>query len=305
MNPKTRAWLLILLIFSLCGLVLGGVIWFRSRALSPAAMLKRLPTDDAVVLYVDFSRLRAGGILELLHGSKVGEDPEYRSFVSRTDFDYQQDLDAAVIAFAPKGKYLLLKGRFDWKSLKAYVLSSDGKCNNSFCKMTGSAPERRISFFPLRSNLMAMAVSDDESAALRMNDVDPRPEAEIPDAPIWLSIPPSVVKSGQSLPAGTQMFARSLEHARAVTLAIVQEGDHFAAKLNVRCAGETDATLLAADLNKTTALLRELIAREHQTPNPADLSGFLTSGAFRGEGPKVSGYWNISRALIQNLLGGS
>jgi hypothetical protein len=136
-----------------------------------------------------------------------------------------------------------------------------------------------------------------------MNDVDGRSDAEIPNAPIWLSIPPSVVKSGQSLPPGTQMFARSLERARTVTLFIVQEGDHFAAKLNVRCATNTDATALAADLNKTTGLLREMIAREHQKPNPADLSGFLTSGAFRSEGARASGYWRIERALIENLLG--
>ena len=86
-------------------------------------MLKRLPTDDAVVLYIDFSRLRAGGILQMLDGSKVGEDPEYQSFVRKTDFDYKQDLDAAMVAFAPKGKYMLLRGRFDWKSLKSYVLA--------------------------------------------------------------------------------------------------------------------------------------------------------------------------------------
>ena len=304
MTPKTRAWLLILLISALCGLTLWGVVWYRSRALSPAAMLRRLPTDDAVVLYIDFSRLRAGGILPLLDGAKVGEDPEYRDFVRATDFDYKQDLDAALVAFAPKGKYMLLKGRFDWKSLKSYVLDNDGRCNNSVCKMPGSTPEKRISFFPMQSNIMAMAVSDDDVAALRMNDVDPRPDAEIPHAPIWLSIPPSVVKSGQSLPPGTQMFARSLERAQAVTLAIVQEGDHFAAKLNVRCASVTDATALAADLTKTTGLLREMIEREHQKANPADLSGFLTSGAFRSEGARVSGYWRMARALIENLLGG-
>jgi len=257
------------------------------------------------VLYIDFNRLRAGGILQLLDGSKVGEDPEYQSFVRNTDFDYKQDLDAAVVAFGPKAKYMLLKGRFDWKSLKNYAVSTGGRCNNSFCKMAGSAPERRISFFPMQSNLMAMAVSEDDVAALRLNQVDNRPDREIPNAPIWLSIPPSVVKSGQNLPAGTQMFARSLDRALAVTLAIVPEGDHFAAKLNVRCASQADATALAADLNKTTRLLRELIEREHQTPNPADLSGFLTSGVFQNQAARVSGYWPISRALIDNLLGGA
>jgi hypothetical protein len=304
-TPKTRAWLLILLISALCGLTLWGVIWYRSRALSPAAMLKRLPTDDAVVLYIDFSRLRTGGILALLSASKVGEDPEYQSFVQQTDFDYKQDLDAAMVAFAPKGKYMLLKGRFDWKNLIAYVHDSGGRCNNSFCKMAGSSPEKRISFFPMQTNLMAMAVSDDDVAALRMNTVSPRGDAETPNAPIWLSIPPSVVKSGQSLPPGTQMFARSLERAQAVTLAVVPEGDGFAAKLKVRCASAADATAMAADLSKATGLLREMIAREHQKANPADLSGFLTSGAFRSEGAQVSGYWRIARALIENLLGGN
>ncbi len=305
MTPKTRAWLLILLISALCGLTLWGVIWYRSRALSPAAMLKRLPTDDAVVLYIDFSRLRAGGILQLLSASKVGEDPEYQSFVHQTDFDYKQDLDAAMVAFAPKGKYMLLKGRFDWKNLINYVHDAQGKCNNSFCKLMGSSPERRISFFPLQTNLMAMAVSEDDVAALRMNTVDPRADAEIPNAPIWLSIPPSVVRSGQSLPPGTQMFARSLERAQAVTLAVVPEGDGFAAKLKVRCASAADATALAADLSKTTGMLRAMIEREHQKANPADLSGFLTAGAFRSEGAQVSGYWPISHALIENLLGGN
>ena len=143
-------------------------------------MLKRLPTDDAVVLYIDFSRLRAAGILQMLDGSKVGEDPEYQNFVRKTDFDYKQDLDAVMVAFAPMGKYMLLKGRFDWKSLKSYVQAGDGRCNNSFCKLAGSTPEKRISFFPLQSNLMAMAVSNDDVAALRMNTVTERPDAEIP-----------------------------------------------------------------------------------------------------------------------------
>jgi hypothetical protein len=304
-TPKTRAWLVILLIMAVCGLTLGGVIAYRSRPLSAAAMLKRLPTDDAVVLYIDFSRLRAGGILQLLDGSKVGEDPEYLSFVRNTEFDYKQDLDTAIIAFTPKGKYLLLKGRFDWKSLIAYVQSNGGRCNNSFCRLAGSSPEKRISFFPVQSNLMAMAVSDDDSAAERLSTVNRGPDAEIPNAPLWLSIPPSAVKSGQSLPAGTRMFARSLERARAVTVAIVPEKDQFAAKLSVRCANESDATALAAELSKTTALLRQMIEHEHQTPNPADLGGFLTAGTFRNDASRVMGYWPVSRALIGNLLGGN
>ena len=295
---------MVVAVSALCGLSVFGVVWYRSRSLTPATMLKRLPTDDALIVYIDFDALRAGGILQLLDGSKVGEDPEYQAFVRKTDFDYKQDLETAVVAFAPNGKYMLLKGRFDWKSLAAYVRASDGLCNNSFCRMVGSTPDRRISFFPVQSNLMALAVSPQEDAAHRMSDIDPRPDQEVPNAPIWLSIPPSIVNSGQSLPSGTQMFARSLKRAQAVTLAIVPEAGRFAAKLNVRCASDSDANDLAAELTKTTALLRELITKEHQTPNPADLSGFLTSGAFRSQGSRVNGYWPMERALIENLLGG-
>jgi hypothetical protein len=297
--------MLILLLSTLCGLAVGGVIWYRSRFLTPTAMIKRLPADDALVVYVDFAALRAGGILQMLDGSKVGEDPEYRTFVAKTEFDYKQDLDTAMIAFAPTGRYILLKGRFDWTSLSNYVRSQDGSCNNWFCRMQGSAPERRISFYPLRNGVMALAVSTDEAAALRMNTVDPRPDREVPGAPVWVSIPPSIVRSGRSLPDGTQMFARSLERAQAVTLSVAPEGNNFAARLNVRCGTDGDAAALADQLNKTTKLLRELIQREGQQPNPNDISGFLTSGAFRQLGARVHGYWPINRALLEHLLGGA
>ena len=304
MTPKIRAWLLILLVSVLCGLSVWGVVWYRSRSLTPAAMLKRLPAGDALVVYIDFAALRRGGILQMLDGSKVGEDAEYRSFVSKTEFDFKQDLDTAMAAFSPKGKYMLLKGRFDWKSLARYVRSVDGSCNNSFCRMAGSMPERRISFFPIQSDLMALAVSKDEAAALEMNAADARFEREIPSAPVWLSIPPSIVGSGLPLPEGGQMFARTLDHAQTVTLALEPESGNFAAKLDVRCANASDAVMIAAQLTKATNLLRELIAREHQQPNPLDFSGFFTSGTFRSEGARVEGYWPVTRALIDNLLGG-
>ena len=200
---------------------------------------------------------------------------------------------------------MLLRGRFDWKSLYRLRPHQRGRLQQLVLQDAGQQPnERRISFFPVQSNLMALAVSDDEGAAHRLEALDPRPDQAVPNAPIWLSIPPSVLNSGQSLPAGTQMFARSLKRAQTVTLAVVPEGKRFAAKLDVRCATDTDAAGLAAELTTTTVLLKELIVREHQTPNPADLSGFLTSGSFRNEGPRVQGYWPMERTLVENLLGG-
>jgi hypothetical protein len=279
-------------------------VWYRSRSLTTAALLRRMPAEDALVAYIDFGELRRGGVLKLLDGSKAGEDAEYQSFVRQSQFDYKKDLDEAIVAFAPTGRFLLLKGRFDWKSLRAYVESQNGRCVNAFCRMTGSTPERRISFFPVRSNLMALAVSPDESAALRLESAVSGPDPQVPAAPVWLSIPTSVLKSSDSLPAGTRVFARGMERAETVTLAFAPEGQGLAARLDVRCRDERDAADLASQLTRTTSLLRETMERERQKPNPADLSGVLTSGSFRNDGRRVLGYWPIERAFVQNMLGG-
>jgi len=303
-SQKPRAWLIVVGIAAVCGVSVWGVVWYRSRSLTTAALLRRMPAEDALVAYIDFGELRRGGVLKLLDGSKAGEDAEYQSFVRQSQFDYKKDLDEAIVAFAPTGRFLLLKGRFDWKSLRAYVESQNGRCVNAFCRMTGSTPERRISFFPVRSNLMALAVSPDESAALRLESAVSGPDPQVPAAPVWLSIPTSVLKSSDSLPAGTRVFARGMERAETVTLAFAPEGQGLAARLDVRCRDERDAADLASQLTRTTSLLRETMERERQKPNPADLSGVLTSGSFRNDGRRVLGYWPIERAFVQNMLGG-
>lgn len=303
MNPKFRAWALLALVAVVCGISIGAVVWYRSRTITPAALLRRIPSQDALVLYVDFNALRRAGVLQLLQQSKVDLDPSYQAFMRKTGFDYLQDLDSAMLAFAPTGKYLYAKGRFDWNSLHTYVRGEGGQCYNSLCRMNGSTPERCISFLPVRTDLMGLAVSPDDTAALRLTNSGVGPELEVPDTPVWLSIPAAVLQSRENLPTGTQMFAHSLDQAEAATLAFAPEGSRFAAKLNVRCRTGQDAAQVAAQLVRITGLLRDLIQREHQVPNPGDLSGVLTSGSFRAEGRRVFGYWSIERAFLENILG--
>jgi hypothetical protein len=301
---RARAWLLIVPTAVICAAAVWGVAWYRSRNIPPAAMLKRLPSSDALVVYLDFAALRQAGILSMLDNPKIAQEPEYQDFVRKIDFNYKQDLDTAMVAFAPTGRFLLVRGRFDWKSLRSFVESESGRCYNSLCRMQGSTPQRRISFFPLQSNLMALAVSEDDSAALRMQDVASGPEPEVPNAPVWMAIPGAVLKSGEGLPAGTRPFARSMESAESVVLSFVPEGKRLAAKLNVRCRNSQEAAELVTELSRVTTLLREMIEREQHRPNPADLSGVLTSGSFRAEGARVFGYWPIERAFVENMLGG-
>jgi hypothetical protein len=303
-SQGARAGLLVAVVAALCAGSIGGVIWYRARNARPAALMSRMPVREAVVVYIDFAALRRSGLLQMLGGARTAEEPEYQQFVRRTRFNYQQDLDSALVAFAPRAKYFLLRGRFDWTALRNYAAAENGACKNSLCRMPGSTPERRISFFPVESDIMALAVSPDQSAAWGLSARGALPGVELPDAPVWISLPPAVLRSGAGLPTGTRMFARGIENAEGATLSIGPDGQRFAARLKVRCQSESDAAATAAELGKTTALLGEMIAREHQKPNPADLSGVLTAGAFRSEGRSVAGYWPIERAFLDNLLAG-
>ena len=284
-------------------LVIAGVMWLRSQPFTTARLLKRLPTDNALVLSVDFRELRRSGVLQMLDGSPASQDADYQSFVRQTGFHYERDLDRVTAAFAPTGKFLLLDGRFDWTRLRAYVAEQGGHCERDLCRMQGSMPERQISFFPLRSGLMALAVSPDRSAALRLATPEPGPPAAPPASPAWLLVPAAMLRSGDNLPAGTRMFAHSLSDAESVTLAFTPEGRRLAAKLDVLCRSEIDAADAALDLTRVTGLLRQMIARENQAPNPADLSGVLAAGSFRSDGKRVYGYWPLERSFVENLFG--
>lgn len=303
MNRKLRAALLALPGLAVLAVSIAGGLWYRSHTPSAATLLQRLPTSDAVIIYIDFESLRRAGILGQFENAKAAGETEYRDFARQIDFDYSRDLDTAVLAIAPTGKYLLVRGRFNWKKLDAYVESQNGRCEHSFCRMQGSTADRRISFFPVESDLMALAVSPDESAALRLSTAAASPGIPAPDAPLWISIPPSVLQSGDTLPAETRTLARTLSGADSVALSFVPEQARFAAKLAVRCRTAEDAAGLAAQLTRLTALLRQTFSSEHQTPNPADLTGVLAAGSFHSKATRVSGSWPIERVFLDNLLG--
>ena len=294
--------LLIVLVTVICLAVAGMMVWYRSRHMTAGQLVKRMPSIDALVVFIDFAKLRQAGLVQLLDGSKAGEDPEYQAFARKTDFHWAQDLDAAVLAVAPSGKYIVAQGRFDWKSLRNFVDSEGGDCYNTMCKLPGSSLDRRISFLPLQSNVMAMAISSDDGAAIRLSGSPSGPDPQVPDAPIWLSIPASVLKSDQ-LPEGTVSFARSVAGADRVILMFVSDGQRLAAKLDVLCRNESDAKQAAQDLTQKTEILRSMIAHAHGKPNPADLTGVLTAGSFQAHGRHVAGYWPIERVFVETTLG--
>lgn len=300
---KPKPWQLILLIAAVCGLSVGGMVWYHSTTLTRPALLKRLPSTDALLLWIDFAELRRFGLLQLLEGAKAAEEAEYQSFVYATRFDYMNDLDGVLASFPRTGGvYAFAEGRFDWKSLRSYVAREHGQCINSLCRLVGSSPDRHISFLPLRRDLMAMAVSKEAYAVDEIAGTRPGPYSPLPEGLVWVRFPGSLPRTWENLPDGARAFTRIIENAPVVTLSFVAEGDRLVAKLEIDSRDIQEASNLASEFSSTTELARSLIAREHQTPNPADFSGFLTSGVFHTEGNRVLGKWPIERSLIRSLL---
>ena len=86
--------------------VIGTFAYWNTRKFAtPESILARLPSENSPVVSIDFSLLRRGGIFEMLSGPVVAEEPEYKTFVEKTAFDYRRDLDHAFISFHPTGVY--------------------------------------------------------------------------------------------------------------------------------------------------------------------------------------------------------
>ena len=268
-------------------------------------MLRRLPPENATVLFVDFGTLRRGGVLKLLASSKT-EEPDYQAFVRATGFDYQRDLDLAAVSFSSGGEFFVVKGRFDWEKLRAYAQGQGGGCEGRLCRMQGSTPARRISFLALQPNLMALAVGTDASAATRLAEVQTSAlqPLDAPRDPVWLSISAESLKAPGQLPPGASFFTAALSSADKILLSLGPEGEKLEARLLVTCRTSDDAAALAGQLQHATSLVREMMARDKQQPNAKDLSGVLTAGVFQQSGRRVLGRWPLPTAFLESLAGG-
>lgn len=257
------------------------------------------------MLYVDFAQVRRSGILSLLADSGVGVEPEYRTFVEQTRFDYKRDLDVALAAFRPRATYFLLKGRFDWKNLNAYARRHGGTCRNTFCRMPGSTVDRKISFFPLRKDVMALAVSQDEWAATHLQSSRSTVSIPEPDRPVWLYVPGSRLQRAEEFPTGTQLFIRAMQTAESVVAGLGPRGDGLEATIEVLCRSPRDAEVLQSQFEGITSVLKAIIASEKQKPNAKDMSSVLTAGSFTRQDSRVIGRWPVSRAFLESLAGSS
>jgi hypothetical protein len=269
------------------------------RPETAATLLHRLPTRDATVLSLDVRTLRQAGLLKLLAVNKSAEEPEYQAFIQNSGFDYQRDLDSAMVAFAPTGNFFLVRGRFDWKKLETYAQANGGSCYDKLCRMPGSTPDRRISFLPLQADMMALAVSSDDLAASRLTGAGPQRDIDVPAQPVWLSVPGADLGRTALLAGPAQAFAGALSAADRLMLTLGPRDGNFEARLEAVCKNPDDAKALVEHLAKLTGVLRDAV----KTKPGDDIPALLAAGSFSRKDQKVFGYWPIRKTMIEALAG--
>jgi len=303
---RLRAWQLAALLIVVCALAVGGVYVFRMRGGSkPSDLVAYLPAENATIVYIDVDAIRRSGILDMIAGSKAAEEIEYKQFVDATLFDYRQDLDAIAVAFKDNQVFFALRGRFHWKNLMDYARQQGGSCQNGFCVTTGSQPNRRISFYALRLDTMALAISSDDSAAHQIAYKPAARPVATPAEPVWAMVPIAALQRADDLPSGLKPYARALGNADQLVFTLGPQGNRLQLALNVTCRDTQTASALVVDLESTTNELRKMLAREHQQPGPADLTAVLVAGSFRRDDRSVYGQWPLERAFVDALANGS
>jgi hypothetical protein len=288
-----------------CAMAAGGFYWFRTHtAAQPGDLVALLPAANASLVYIDVDALRRSGILGMMAGAKTAEEPDYQQFVNETKFDYRQDLDAVAAAFRDGRVYLAVRGRFHWKNLSDYAVREGGSCHNDFCVVTGSQPNRRISFYPLKSGLMAMAIGPDDFAAYQVTAQPVKLTVSPPREPVWGIVPAAALQGMDALPAAAKAYVPALRDAEQIAFSIGADPAHqLQFGVHVTCKDTPAASALLAQFETTTKALREMIAQQHQKPDPDDLSGALVAGSFRRDERQVYATWPIPRAFVDAIAG--
>lgn len=294
-----------------CILVVAGIYWFRARrAVEPSDLVAYLPTANASVFYIDVDALRRSGILRMVAGSKTAEEPDYQQFVGETKFDYGQDLDAVAAALKDGRVYFALRGRFHWNNLKDYAVRQGGSCHNDFCVVAGSQPNRRISFYQLKPDVMAMAIGPDDFGAYQVAARPVEPALSPPKEPVWGIIPAVALQGAgalqgmDALPVAAKAYVPAMQNAERIVFSIGADRDRqLQLSVLVTCKDAPAASTLVKQFEGTTKALRELLAHQRQQPDPADLSRVLVAGTFRRDERQVSGAWPIPKAFVDALAG--
>jgi len=300
-----RRWQIVALSLAACAIAGAAVYWFLERGTgSPSNLVAYLPAANASVIYIDVDAMRRSGMLDLLAGSKASEEPDYAQFVSETKFDYRQDLDALAAAIKNGRVYFALRGRFHWSNLRDYAARQNGSCHNDYCVVPGSQPNRRISFYPLQRDVMAMAVGPDDFGAYQVATHSAQAALRGPSDPMWALIPAASLDSMGNIPVAARAYVPALRGAEQIVFSVTAAPDRqLQLALHVTCKDAATASSLLMQFESTTKELRDLIAHQKEKPDASDFSQLLVAGTFRRDERQVYGSWPIPKSFVDAIAG--
>jgi hypothetical protein len=284
--------------------VLFVVRWKKeSIAWDAAHMVAALPSQNATLVYADVETLRKAGVLERLAGSRSAEEADYRRFVEQIGFDYRTDLDAIAASFVSGDVYLTVRGRFQWTQLAEYAKSQRGECHYAVCSLPASAPGRRISFFPLHKDVLALAETSDRASVEVIAPGSVAKLPPLPPEPLWITIPSSVLAKAAALPVTARTIVTPLTRAEKVTIAAgAQDPLHTVLRLAVSCRTPNEAETIRSELYDATNALRAASANEKAPLGEPDWMAVLRGGTFVRNEAEVTGTWPLDRQFLDSLV---
>ena len=301
---RLRPWFLALIMLGACSAILGLLEWQRrTRDISDAALLARLPDKEGSSAYLNVQALRQSGLLDAIAGNRAEEEADYQAFVRFTGFDYRDDLDAVLAHFSPDFSLFLMRGRFSWEQIGTFMRAHDARCLNGVCSMRFSRGGF-LSAMPLAPDIIAFGIGGHRTvvySALQIRETRKQP----PPEPFWIEFSEGFLKSGARLPEGTRAFASAVAGARSVFVSVSPNGANLEAMMRATFSTADEATTHRVLLEENTSLLQKFFDRDKQKPGQGDIGAMLVSGRFEQQQGNVIGRWPLDRNLFRRVLEGN
>ncbi|HYM10837.1 MAG TPA: hypothetical protein VEU62_08890 [Bryobacterales bacterium] len=300
--------------------LLAGVAgwWLWRQKQDRMILFNRLPGENVLLFYLDADRLRHAAALAPLVRQRVEPDPDYKSFVQQTGFDYQRDLDAAAVCYLTDRVYVLARGRFDAARLRQYALAQGGSCEGNGldrpCRMPASQPGRTISFLLISPAVLALATAP-EPDAVRQLQTTPQPNAEPlahaaaaagdPPPLLWATATPAGLDRALSdstfLSPNLALFSRTLAGAQRAYLLVADQSPNLQISLRAVCASEAQA----GEMRRLLQGLNDLVGGIMHAPRPGKEASVwqrvLASAAISQEKNTVRASWTLDQTVLESF----
>jgi len=276
---------------------------------SSPELLSEIPAGSSSLLYIDLEALRASGFYQHRpnHAPITVPDSNYADFIRQTGFDFEKDLDRAVIASLPQSgpesgpqsgssgrrkTMILAEGRFDRQKIHDYAMRT-GKLDKQDGRDVFLFPtenpkgwnslvfldDHRVAIAEGSSIAPVLALRPADSAAGPASDPARQRIARIAGAAvIAVSRVPDIPDN--FAPGGMQsaQLVNMLRSVQWITLAALPQGDNLRVSLEGECKTDTDARQLKSTIDVMRLIGQAALdtPKNRKQMDPATLSVILT-----------------------------